>query len=239
MHPDELIEALRTEGEALASVAADHLDTTVPSCPGWDVATLVNHLGRVHRWAIEAIRTQSKDSPPFPKRPENPDVAWFRSGVAELADLLAETDPDTKMWTFPGGGGSARFWIRRQAEETALHRWDAERATTSAPRPLETELALAGIDEVFDVYLAPRNVQLGGSVHFHATDSPHGEWNIANGADGGLLIGHGHEKADVALKGTASDLLLWLWGRPVPESGLEVFGDEAVLDRWRAGLSMG
>ncbi len=239
MHPDDLIAALRTEGEALAAIAADHLDAAVPSCPGWDVATLINHLGRVHRWAIEAVRTKATDSPPFPKRPDNPDVEWFRSGVTELADLLAETDPDTRMWTFPGGGDAARFWIRRQAEETAMHRWDAERATTATPRPIDTEVAVAGIDEVMDVYLAPRKVQLGGSVHLHANDSPHGEWNVSNGADGTLLIGHGHEKSDVALKATASDLLLWLWDRPVPEGGLEVFGDEAVLDRWRAGMSMG
>jgi hypothetical protein len=143
------------------------------------------------------------------------------------------------VWTFPGGGETVRFWFRRQAEETAVHRWDAQLAATAAPEPIDVEVAVAGVDELLDVFLASRRVDLGGSVHFHATDSPHGEWIVRNADDGSVLVGHGHEKGDVALRATASDLLLWLWGRPVAESALEVFGDEAVLDRWRAGFSMG
>lgn len=239
MHPDELLDAIRTEGGRVSAVLAmDTSEREVPSCPGWDVEKLVGHLGRVHRWVTAMVRARSAERLDFPARPDRVDAQWFDEGVTELVAALEEAGPEVAMWTFPGGGGTARFWFRRQAEETAVHRWDAQLAV-GVPEPIETEVALTGIDELLDVFFAARQVDLGGSVHFHATDSPHGEWVVANDADGGLIVGHGHEKGDVALRATASDLLLWLWGRPVPEAGLEVFGDEGVLDRWRAGLSMG
>ena len=40
-----------------------------------------------------------------------------------------------------------------------------------------------------------------------------------------------HAKADTAIRGTRSDLLLWLNNRGPLES-LEVFGDQKILDRW-------
>ena len=38
--------------------------------------------------------------------------------------------------------------------------------------------------------------------------------------------------ADVTARGTASDLLLFLWGR-VPPSALDVHGDRLLLERWQ------
>ncbi|HEV2311062.1 MAG TPA: maleylpyruvate isomerase N-terminal domain-containing protein, partial [Acidimicrobiia bacterium] len=46
--------------EAAALVAAAEragLDARVPSCPDWDVAALLAHIGRVHRWAAGNIAT--------------------------------------------------------------------------------------------------------------------------------------------------------------------------------------
>lgn len=238
MHPDELLEAIRTEAAALAAVAESAIDRPVPACPGWDVRQLVNHLGRVHRWVTGMVRARSAEAGAFPPRPEVVDVPWFLEGATELVAALEAAGPDVPMWTMAGGDGTSRFWIRRQAVETAVHRWDAEHAA-GAPTPIETELALAGADEAIDVFLAPRNGELGGSVHLHTTDSGHGEWIIRDDPDGGLMIGHGHEKGDVALRATASDLLLWLWGRDVPADRLEIFGDATILDRWRANLALG
>ena len=240
MHPDELLEAIRTEGAAVVAVLEQEsaAGREVPSCPGWDVEKLVGHLGRVHRWVTAMVRAQSPERLDFPPRPERVDVQWFEEGVTELTAALEEAGPDVAMWTFPGGGGTSRFWFRRQAEETAVHRWDAELAL-GTPEPIATEVALAGIDELLDVFFQGRPATLGGTVRFEATDSPHGEWVVTDDEDGGLLVGHGHDVGDVTLRGTASDLLLWLWGRPVAEGGLEVVGDEGLLDRWRAGFSMG
>lgn len=38
--------------------------------------------------------------------------------------------------------------------------------------------------------------------------------------------------ADVSARGTASDLLLFLWGR-VPSTALAVTGDASLLERWQ------
>ena len=239
MQPDELLDAIRTEGATIATLLdRDAGSTPVPACPGWDVQLLVGHLGRVHRWVTAMVRSKSAERLDFAPRPELVHRAWFEEGVAELTAALEEAGPEVAMFTLPGGGNTSRFWFRRQAEETAVHRWDVEHALGEA-RPIETELALTGVDELLDLFFAPRQVELGGSVHFHATDSPHGEWIARNDDDGTLLVGHGHEKGDVALRATASDLLLWLWGRPVDDAGLEVFGDATILERWRAGFRMG
>lgn len=237
MHPDELLEAVRREAGALAAAAVE-LEAPVPACPGWDIRQLLNHMGRVQRWVTTIVANPSQERPPFPPRPPVIDVAWFTEGAEELVGALDAAGPEAPAWTF-FGPGQARFWFRRQAVETALHRWDAEGAL-GEPQPLDTELAVTGVDEALDVLLAGRPADLGGSVHFHATDSPHGEWTVRRAPDGtGLLVGHGHDKGDVALRGSAGDLLLWLWGRQVPAGRLEVFGDEAVLGRWSQSLKIG
>jgi hypothetical protein len=40
-----------------------------------------------------------------------------------------------------------------------------------------------------------------------------------------------HAKGDVAVRGTASDLLLFLWGR-LPGERLEVLGDASLVGRY-------
>ena len=71
------------------------------------------------------------------------------------------------------------------AHETAVHRFDAERAAGRDYR-VEAELASDGVDEYLD-FVLPRTVakglRLGGSVHLHCTDVP-GEWIIEPGDDG-------------------------------------------------------
>jgi uncharacterized protein (TIGR03083 family) len=239
MEQEEYLATIRSEAEAIGALLDEHRTADVPSCPGWTVEQLVNHLGRVHRWVTAMVRSRAAERADFPPRPERVDAEWLAEGVAELTAALEEAGPDVPMFTFPHGGGTSRFWFRRQAEETAVHRWDAEHAADpGAARPIDTEVALAGVDELLDVLFAGRPIELDGTVHLHATDSPHGEWIIRLDDDKTLLVGHGHEKGDVAVRATASDLLLWLWGRPIPADRLEVFGDEAVLGQWRAAFSL-
>ncbi len=67
----------------------------------------------------------------------------------------------------------------------------------------------------------------GETIHFHCTDGD-GEWLARLGPDGARRHAE-HAKGDVAARGTASDLLLFLYGR-VGADALEVFGDAALLD---------
>ncbi|MGI8793082.1 MAG: maleylpyruvate isomerase family mycothiol-dependent enzyme [Acidimicrobiales bacterium] len=235
MEPAEQIAAIEREAEALITAAERAPEAAVPSCPGWTVDTLVNHLGRVHRWATEIVLAGGDPPQGFPPRPELADAAWFREGAANLRRALTATDPDAPCWTFLGQG-TARFWFRRQTLETAVHRWDVEESFGAAGQ-FDTALAVDGVAEIFEMHL-PRllaghdapDLPLG-SLHVHATDSPEGEWILERSDDGQLVLRHGHEKGDAAVRASAGDLLLWGWGRGAL-AGLEVVGDAEVAQAW-------
>ena len=64
-------------------------------------------------------------------------------------------------------------------------------------------------------------------MHLHATDAE-GEWMITRNATG-VVVEKKHGKGDVAARGTASDLLLFVWNRQ-SYSTLETFGNTELLD---------
>jgi uncharacterized protein (TIGR03083 family) len=119
------------------------------------------------------------------------------------------------------------------AHEVAVHRWDAQTAAGD-PHPIDRVLAVDGIQEAFDlapVRLAanpPRGT--GETIHFHCTDGE-GEWLLRLTPDG-LVVTQEHAKGDVAARGSASDLLLMVWGRLGPDA-VDVFGDAALLERFQ------
>jgi uncharacterized protein (TIGR03083 family) len=156
---------------------------------------------------------------------------WLEQGAAELVATLADADPDAECWTWTDDH-HVRFWARRMALETAVHRWDGQNVT-GAPDPLEGALAVEGIDEHLANLpsLAPASLAGNGeSLHLHCTDRA-GEWLLTLGANG-LEVSREHAKGDVALKGPASDLALVLVGR-IPAAAVAVFGDPVVLERWQ------
>jgi uncharacterized protein (TIGR03083 family) len=153
-----------------------------------------------------------------------------------LADALATAGPDLALWSWTPDATSG-FWARRQAHETAIHRYDAQLAT-GRTEPIEHALAVDGIDEFFALIpfwpWADRVRGAGETLHFHCTDGD-GEWLARLGSEG-LVVTREHAKGDVAARGSASDLLLFLYGR-VPPDALEVFGDASLLTRWRETVS--
>ena len=163
-------------------------------------------------------------------------VDAFRDGARALVGELSSVSPDTPVWTFSSTNRTASFWQRRRAQETSIHRYDAETAAGSAT-PLDAALAVDGIDEFLTVFL-PRLADNFGeigdaTVHLHCTDVE-GEWLVAR-RGGEVTVTAEHAKGDVAARATASDLLLFLWGR-VPADSLEVFGDADLLARFRGAI---
>lgn len=233
MDPNRHLDVIRSESAALVA-AAERAgpDAAVPSCPGWTVSDLLVHVGTVQRWAARLVerRASVPDSLADIEHPADPIqcAEWVRAGAANLVDVCAATPADAEMWTF-AGPGPARFWFRRQAQEVALHRVDAELASGPSA-PLDPEVARDGIDEFLEVVVASRlrdrMTGAGESVHLHRTDGD-GEW-LVRLTPAGPEVERIHAKGDVAARGTASDLLLAVRGR-VDLSALEIFGDEAVL----------
>jgi uncharacterized protein (TIGR03083 family) len=233
----QYLQALARDGEAFASVAGDaDLGAPVPSCPGWTLADLVYHLGEVHHFwrTIVADRRDTWEGYEQPDRPADADlVAWYRSGLADTVAVLGAVDPAQSNWTW-STDKSAAFVIRRMAQETAIHRWDAEQAA-GLDTGVEPHLASDGIDE-FLMWFADEPKEgapaPGGSVHLHCGDVP-GEWTVRLNAEGTYDIERAHAKGDCALRGSASDLLLALWRRR-PASSIDVVGDADVAARFLA-----
>jgi uncharacterized protein (TIGR03083 family) len=237
MNFDERAEAIRREGHDLATAArAAGVEAAVPSCPDWKVADLLAHAGRIHRWVTGILVERkgergehwSENEPPPPSELRE----WFDAGVDPLADALITAGPDVEVWTWTPDKTSG-FWARRQSVETAVHRYDAQLAA-GTPTPIERDLAVDGVDELFDLIpfwpWADRVKGAGETLHFHCTDGE-GEWFVRLHAEG-VDVTREHAKGDVAARGSASDLLLFLYGR-VPAEQLDVFGDAVLLAHWR------
>jgi uncharacterized protein (TIGR03083 family) len=237
MREIDYLQALRDEGTALVAAARLGLDPPVPACPGWAVADLVLHTGMVHRHKLEIVRGRLAEPPdrwPPPAPPRGELLGWYEQGLEELLTVLEVADPETRVWTFYRPDQTAGFWRRRMAQETAVHRVDAESAH-GGPRPVPAALAADGVSELLEVFLAPHaeGEPVGGrgeSLHLHATDTE-GEWRLRL-LPAGVEVGRGHAQTDASAAGTASDLLLFLWGRG-PADPLERTGDPALLSRVR------
>jgi uncharacterized protein (TIGR03083 family) len=257
--------SIQVDTDLLISTGAEALDQPVPTCPGWTCERLVGHIGRVHRWTAGWLTAGVAGQ--VERAPAGAAVAdWARAGLAELLEALAaagraaDADRDARVSTW-AGEQPAIFWPRRMAIEAALHRFDAQAAVGRAT-PVATALAVDGIDELFAVLLPWRGTaglgDGGETVHLHATDPGiddvgGGEWLVTLGHEG-LEVERSHAKGDVAVRATASDLLLLLWNRRslddtedadstadaggtdgTPRFG--VFGDRSLLDRWQAQIT--
>lgn len=237
------LSALAADSEALADLAAGHLDAPIRACPGWTVADLLDHLGGVYSW-VALVADAAGDRPAMQRDAapaERPALeGWFRQQRAAVLDALSSREPGAPAWTFTAGRGDIAWWRRRQAMETAVHLFDVEQATGTAGT-IEPALAADGVDELLGEllpgYLSRRPVPgLTGTCHLHATDTP-GEWSLDfSAAD--VAVRRDHSKADTALRGPAAGLFLWAWNRQSPDdAGLEVFGDRSLLDAW-AGVRL-
>ncbi len=246
---DEHLDALEREGSLLGDVAAaSDLDATVPTCPEWTVRDLVRHIGDVHRWAgahvaerrTERVRGLEALFGPLPADDEL--IDWYRAGHARLLEILRTADPDVECYSFLPAPSPLRFWARRQAHETAIHRADAESAS-GAITPYAPAFAADGVDELLLGFFGRRPADrsgpddgsvedTAGSLHLRADDVGR-DWLIRASATGLTTSdGAGDGDPDCSVRGTASDLYLLLWNRRTVD-GLDVLGDPTVLREWR------
>ncbi len=231
---ERYLDAIEKESAALLDAARGNLDTPVPSCPEWNMSDLLGHLGEVHRfWNEMAGRalTNPRDSEDHDP-PEGVDlIEWFGEGPGLLVGTLADADLEQPMWSW-SPVKKVGFVPRRMAQETAVHRWDAQNAVGD-PSDIDADLAADGIDELMYVWL-PAQAQLDeplkSSVHIHTTDAD-GEWLAV--LDKEPVVTREHAKGDVALRGPASDVLLYLWHR-IDASSVEILGNAEALEQFRS-----
>ncbi|HEX2701168.1 MAG TPA: maleylpyruvate isomerase family mycothiol-dependent enzyme [Acidimicrobiales bacterium] len=229
------------EGAALAGAADMHPEAPVPAAPGWDTTELLRHVGLMHSRARLVLGTGTMERPTvengmLPEPPREGVVEWFRANLAGLVDdLRSIDDPDRPVYAFSPAHQRAGFWPRRMAHETTIHRVDAEQAAGLAPGTIAPAFAVDGLDEVCFVFVpvvgSGRSPGDGRTVHLHATDAE-GEW-LVRFAEGEVVAEAGHAKGDAAVRSSASDLLLWIWGR-LDLDRLDVFGDRTAAEALRA-----
>jgi uncharacterized protein (TIGR03083 family) len=242
--------ALRSDGPAFrAAASAAGADTIVPTCPEWTVPDLVLHLGAFYSWATTHL-TRGVTSAPETTLAEAADAApawpgtveWWAQQHARSVKRLEAVDPEMPAWNPMPMPKKAGYWHRRFAHHTSVHRWDAQVAI-GATEPIEAKLAADGISEVMDTLL-PGGRRKGptdreGVVHLAATDVAQ-EWYVRLRGPGialldtDTLLDSGDHHARVQAVGTASDLLLALYGR-VRFDVLDVAGDASLLSCLRTG----
>lgn len=217
---DDVLSFIASESNAFAAtIAPDALDRQVPGCPDWTLWWLVGHLGNVQRFWARTVRAGGEPAgdPPDLDVHDAPEVAaWCRAATRELLDALRETSWDAPAWTWWGEPRTVGAIARHQAQEAAVHRWDAESAVGTAS-PIPSALADDAVDEFLDI-LRGLDVadSLPGAVDLRATDTA-SLWTIGPGDPG------------VTVRAPASDLLLFLYGR-LPDDAVAIDGRRALVD---------
>jgi uncharacterized protein (TIGR03083 family) len=237
---EQRLAALDVQGRLLLDAAeAAGLETAVPSCPGWTVATLVRHIGLVHAWASDVVEVAGPevDQDAYDKAFDVPDdvIGWARSMHHRLvATLTAAQDYDG--WTlFPMDLSTKDFWIRRQLHETAVHRMDAELAAGRTLTPMGEDLAADGIDELL-VGLLPYTRLWDDEPATIAIRLETGfAWYVSIVA-GPPSLGDPSDSPDLTLTGDADSLYAAVENRSY--GGVRIGGDPRLLELWRRAVQI-
>ncbi|MEU7526087.1 maleylpyruvate isomerase N-terminal domain-containing protein [Saccharothrix sp. NPDC042600] len=229
----------RSAAFCAAVAAAPGLGAPVPTCPGWTLFDLVQHLGAGRRaWAatIAAGPADAKavpaGAPPAPR--ELPALLdWMADSTRALLDALREYGPDRECWTWwstsqsPRTSGAA---ARHQLPEIAVHTYDAQ-VTAGNPQALPTEVALDGVEDFLFTCCATTSPwpHEPAVVDYHTTEGPSWRlWLSAAGARAARLAADA--PPDASARGSAHELITVLYGRN-PVDSLELEGDVRVFDR--------
>jgi len=232
-----------------AAVAfAPSLDVQVPTCPGWTLFDLVQHLGVGRRKAAAIVAAGPADAPPAKStwdggravpRDREALLAWLAESMEQLASALREAGPDRGCWTWWGRSQSPQTSgavARHQIHEVAVHTYDAQ-LTVGAPQPLPDEVALDGVED-FQFTCCATTVawpHKPAVIDYHATEGR--SWRLRLSGDGAQIArlpapaaGEDPDAADASARGTANDLVLVFYGR-IPLDSLKLDGDRRIFDQ--------
>lgn len=255
---DQQLAAIAQHSAAFAEAVDGHFDAAVEHCPGWTVADLVAHVTEV-QWFWATIADERPTEPPAGDDPRRPQpisdpaaaLARFEAGGAQLVEVLRAADQSAPCWTWAPSQQDVGFITRHQVQEIVVHHWDAAQAAggTAAEPAIEPDVATDAVTEFLsfsvasDTDPAPADRgSLDGAFRLRATDTGT-TWSIHAGQKPATVAfepatdfetsvaGEGtgqSEQSEIAA--TATDLLLWLYGRVVLDTRSV---DDALLGRFR------
>jgi uncharacterized protein (TIGR03083 family) len=251
MESSRLLACLGDDYGRLRAAAARDLSAPVPTCPGWTVTDLVYHVAEVYLHKVEAMRQQQFPEPWPPDLSGEAPVAALDRAYDQLTREFAVRAPDSPAWTFYSPEPTVGFWIRRMAQETVIHRVDAELALGLPVAPIPDDLAVDGVDEVLVIFLGYGSRRWPGAFEADlkgttgapvrvATRDGGGRWLVRAApdavtvdTDAGRDTDAGGATSPVAeVSGGADPLLRWLWGR-AGDDAVEESGDREALVKLR------
>jgi uncharacterized protein (TIGR03083 family) len=232
----EYIRLVAADAARLREVASTGLEPPVPSCPGWNVADVVQHTADVYLHKVACTTLQRNPDPwPPPEHSERAPLELFDEATAELLAMFAAHGPADPSHTWWPPEQTVGFWMRRMALETAVHRVDVELAH-EVVTPVDSALALDGIDELLVAMLA------GDEWAEHGTAEPVDavvrissagrSWTVLLDAERVDVVEGATGDVAVEVAGEPDAVFVWLWGRGGHE-GLALAGDEEVAHALR------
>jgi uncharacterized protein (TIGR03083 family) len=235
---DSYIEHVRSDGARLVEVARCAPEARIPSCPEWSMRELVGHMSSVHGWVANILETRLQERVHLRQVDElegdfDAIAGEYESNLARLLAALDATSDDESVWNWRDRRPApAAFWFRRMAQETVMHRLDAELGANE-PTPIDPALAADGIDEFLGLlqrFIGREPVEgLEGSIAFVTSDAP-GEWRLNLAPD---RLDFVDTEVEASVRGPASDVYRFVLHRNADDANLEMLGDARVIERWQ------
>jgi uncharacterized protein (TIGR03083 family) len=219
----DFVDAIADHSAGFAAAARGNLDAGVEHCPDWNVADLVAHLTQV-QWFWATIAEERLSAPPEDARrpasaPPDQMIERFLEGANRLTDVLRRADAHAAVWTWAPAQSDIAFITRHQVQEAAVHHWDAVHASGGS-LAIAAPIAADCITEFLTFSIStdgdpadPALPALSGRFVLTCSDVD-AAWTISDGTVPGTTRYEPNLDADApAINATASDLLLWLYGR--------------------------
>jgi uncharacterized protein (TIGR03083 family) len=211
----------------------------------------------VYLHKVAAMRHGKPQEWPPPGVDDEPAVALLDRAYADLTAEFAARKPDEPTYTWYEPEQTVGFWIRRMAQETVIHRVDAEQALGEPLAEIPDDLAVDGVDEVLERFLAHSSHAWPEDFAevLPAVEEPvlvrAGErtWLVRATPDG-VAVSDSGPGAAATVSGDPVPVLLWLWRRtvnrrlagpaqvPAHDDGVTLSGDPAAIERLHALLGV-
>jgi uncharacterized protein (TIGR03083 family) len=219
--------------------------TPVPSCPGWTVSDLTGHIGAVYLHKVECM-VQGVEPDVWPPEGLAEEAEKDPRGLLDRAYAALIHEFETRSPEAPAGGWyipdrTVGFLIRRMAQETVIHRLDAELAAMVPPAQIPADLAVDGIDEFLDAFLSFGTtawLEWAGEV-LAGTDgegvrlaTSGAAWLVRPTPEGVLVSEDASGPVVVEVAAPPAELLRWVWGR-VGDDAVSITGDRERVRQLR------
>jgi uncharacterized protein (TIGR03083 family) len=238
-------------GDLRDAASSVELTAPVPSCPGWTMADLVRHVAQVYLHKAAIMRTGEVPAAwPPPGLAAEPPLALLGRAYGELRAEFAQRAPAIGVPTWYDPDQTVGFWIRRMAQETVIHRIDAELAAGLPVTTVPVDLAVDGVDELLRCMLAYGSVEWpeefaemkgehlaagDGRDTITVTAGP-ASWTVRPSPERVEVEDGAGDHPEIVVEGPPGPVLRWLWGR-AGDDAVRLTGDPAWADYLRRMLA--